>query len=96
MVISAKRLVVEVVGWVLVHRLSIGQIILRTVTANIVHVFVRIWGVILIFLAGVFKFANFESLLDENILDVIGQVVYLIFRLVIVVFALGLPKHLAL
>lgn len=62
--------VVELVAHVLVHVLGVRVVILLVV-AHVVHVVVRVGGVVLVALAGVFEFANFERLLDENVLHVV-------------------------
>jgi hypothetical protein len=64
------------------------------VVAHIVHVVVGIWSIVLVSLAGVFEFSDFEGLLDENVFDVIRQVINFVFGLVIVVFVFGFTNAL--
>lgn len=87
LVATTKTRVVKVVPWGLAHRLRIGVVVLLIV-AHVIHVVIWVRGVVLIPLTGVLEFSYFESLLNEDILDIVRQIVYFVFRLVFFVLFL--------
>lgn len=90
LVASGKGGVVELVAGVLGQVLRVGVVVVLVV-AQAVHVVVRVGGVVLISLAGVFELLDFEGLLDQDVLHIIGQVVDLVFLGIVMVLGLGLP-----
>jgi hypothetical protein len=97
LVVPTERRVVKLVPRVLAHGLRIGAIVLLVV-AHAVDIVVRVGRIVLIALAGVLEFPDLKGLLDENILNVIGQVVDLILGLILLILLilrlsqkLGLP-----
>lgn len=72
------------------------RVIILLVVPHIIHVIVRI-GVVIVPLTGILELFDLESLLDENILHVVRQVVNLVLSLIVLILLrLRLPKYLHL
>ncbi len=66
------------------------------VVADVVDVVVRVGSVLFVALAGVFELAYLEGLLDEYVLNVIGEIVYFVLSLIIVLITLRLAQDFGL
>ena len=89
------EIVVQIETSILIHRLRIRVIVLWTIV-HVIHVVIWVSRVHLTFLARVFELFYLKSLLNQNILHVVWQIIYLKPRLLILLGVFRLPNQLKL